>query len=136
MNVWGVPDWLEKEMMERDKQCVYCGIEMTEKMRPHGPRKAVATWEHIVNDARIVNRENIARCCAACNSSKGAKNLSDWLESRYCMTRRINKDTVSEVVKKVLLPERGRRGARSTPRRKSSRQHQQSTWRVLLVQSS
>jgi len=102
VNVWGVPDWLEKEVMERDKQCVYCGIEMTEKMRPHGPRKAVATWEHIVNDARIVNRENIARCCAACNSSKGAKNLSDWLQSRYCMTRAINKDTVSEVVKKAL----------------------------------
>ena len=100
MNVWGIPDWLEKEVMEQDKQCVYCGIEMTEKMRPHGPRKAVATWEHIMNDAWIVNRANIARCCAACNSSKGAKNLSDWLQSRYCITRGINKDTVSEVVEK------------------------------------
>jgi hypothetical protein len=61
MNVWGVPDWLEKEVMERDKQCVYCGIEMTEKMRPHGPRKAVATWEHIVNDARA-DRQSGEHC--------------------------------------------------------------------------
>jgi hypothetical protein len=59
----------------------------------------MATWEHIVNDARIVNRENIARCCSACNSSKGIKKLSDWLESAYCGRRGITRDTVAEVVK-------------------------------------
>lgn len=102
MNHWGIPDWLEKEVKDRDKTCVYCGIQMIEQMPPGGPRKAVATWEHIINDASIVTRENVARCCVACNSSKGTKRLSDWLQSSYCKKRGINKDTVAEVVKEVL----------------------------------
>jgi hypothetical protein len=32
MSNWGIPDWLEKEVRERDKACVYCGIQMIEKM--------------------------------------------------------------------------------------------------------
>ena len=63
----------------------------------------MATWEHILNDARITNRENIARCCFSCNASKGTKKLSDWLESDYCRERGITKDTVAEVVKKTLV---------------------------------
>jgi hypothetical protein len=102
MNNWGIPNWLEKEVKERDKFCVYCGIQMIEKMPPRGPRKAVATWEHIINDESIVTRENIARCCVACNSSKGTKKLSDWIQSSYCKKLGINKDTVAEVVKKAL----------------------------------
>ena len=102
MNRWGIPDWLEKEIRERDKACVYCGIQMIEKMPPRGSRKAVATWEHIINDASIITRENIARCCAACNSSKGTKKLSDWIQSNYCKKRGINKNTVAEVVKNAL----------------------------------
>jgi hypothetical protein len=65
-------------------------------------RKTAATWEHVVNDARIVNRENIARCCASCNASKGTKTLADWLESAYCKRRGISKDTVADVVKRAL----------------------------------
>jgi hypothetical protein len=76
-------------------------------MPPRGPRKAVTTWEHIINDASIVSRENIVRCCAACNSSKGRKKLSEWFESSYCKKRGINKDTVAEVVKKALKKEMG-----------------------------
>jgi hypothetical protein len=102
MNNWGIPDWLEKEVRERDKACVYCGIQMIEKMPQRGPRNAVATWEHIINDASIISRENIARCCVACNSSKGTKKLSDWLQSSYCKKRGINKDTVAQVVKEAL----------------------------------
>lgn len=62
----------------------------------------MATWEHIINDARIISRENIARCCVSCNSSKGTKKLSDWLESDYCKKRGINGETVAEVVKQAL----------------------------------
>jgi hypothetical protein len=62
----------------------------------------VATWEHIINDAGIVTRENIARCCAACNSSKGTKKLADWLESSYCSKRGISEDTVAKVLKEAL----------------------------------
>jgi hypothetical protein len=102
VNNWGIPDWLAKEVKERDKTCVYCRVQMLEKMPAAGPRKTVATWEHIINDASIISRENIARCCVACNSSKGTKNLSDWLKSKYCEKRGINKDTVAEIVKKAL----------------------------------
>jgi len=56
-----------------------------------------------VNDVRIVSRDNIARCCVSCNASKGAKKLSDWLESKYCKKRGITKDTVAEVVRRALL---------------------------------
>ena len=102
MNHWDIPQWLEKEVKNRDKDCIYCGIQMIEQMPPIDPRNAVATWEHIINDASIITRENIARCCFACNASKGTKKLSDWLESDYCKKRGINKDTVSEVVKQAL----------------------------------
>lgn len=108
MNRWGIPDWLEKEVKERDRACVYCGAQMIEQMPPSGSRKDVATWEHIINDASIVTRENIARCCVPCNSSKGSMELCDWIGSSYCRKRGINKDTVAEVVKEALKvhPER------------------------------
>jgi len=99
MNNWNIPDWLEREVKDRDNICVYCRIEFGASKET---RKSKATWEHIVNNAKIINQKNIARCCASCNSSKGNKNLSDWLESDYCKKRGINKDTVAEVVKKVL----------------------------------
>ena len=102
MNRWGIPDWLEEEVRARDKTCVYCCVQMIERAPPGGHRRAAATWEHIVNDASIVTRENIARCCAACNSSKGTKDLSDWMQSSYCDKHGINQDTVAEVVRKAL----------------------------------
>ena len=102
MNNWGIPCWLEEEVKERDKACVYCGIHMIDKMPSSGSRKTVATWEHIINDASIVTRENIARCCVVCNSSKGTKKLSEWIESNYCKKHGITKDTVAAVVKEAL----------------------------------
>ena len=102
MNNWGIPQWLEKEVKERDRACVYCGVKMIKQIPPSGSRKAVATWEHIINDSSIITRENIARCCVACNSSKGTRKLSDWMQSSYCKKRGINKDTVADVVKKAL----------------------------------
>jgi hypothetical protein len=105
MNDWDIPDWLEREVKERDKTCVYCGTQMIERVPPRSPRKNLATWEHIINDASIISRENIARCCAACNSSKGTKKLSEWIQSSYCKRRGINKDKVSEVVKRALATE-------------------------------
>ena len=102
MNRWGIPEWLEKEVRERDKVCVYCGIKMIEKVPPGGSHKAAATWEHIINDATIITRQNIARCCASCNASKGTKELLEWLQSDYCKKHGINKETVAAVVKKAL----------------------------------
>src|SRR5262249_16872403 len=102
MNSWRIPAWLEEEVRTRDRTCVYCRIEMTEWSPRRSPRKASATWEHIINDSTIVTRENIARCCAACNSSKGTKLLAEWIESSYCRAHGITKDTVAEVVKQAL----------------------------------
>jgi hypothetical protein len=100
MNKWNVPDWLEREVNKRDKKCIYCGIEFGSSNKT---KKSMATWEHIINDARIINRENIARCCFSCNASKGTKKLSDWLESDYCRKRGITEHTVAEVVKRALV---------------------------------
>jgi hypothetical protein len=102
MNSSGIPDWLEEEVKERDKACVYCGVQTVDRMPPNGPGKAIATWEHMINDANIVTHENIARCCVACNSSKGTKKLSGWMRSSYCKKRGINKDTVAQSVKEAL----------------------------------
>jgi len=102
MNRWGIPDWLEREVRERDRECIYCRVPMFEMPAADGSRKSIATWEHIINDARIVTRENIARCCGSCNSSKGTKELSVWIESIYCKRRGIGRDTVADVVKQAL----------------------------------
>jgi hypothetical protein len=102
MNNWGIPKLLEDEIRARDKVCVYCGVRLVEAVSMGSSRKTKATWEHIINDARIVTRDNIARCCVACNSSKGTKTIAEWIGSAYCQKRGINKNTVAPVVKKVL----------------------------------
>ena len=102
MNRWGIPKALEEEIRLRDKNCVYCGVLLLEKSCSNGSRKQVVTWEHIVNDAKIVTRENIARCCAGCNSSKGTKLLADWMQSDYCKKKGIKQCSVAGVVKKAL----------------------------------
>jgi hypothetical protein len=102
MNRWNIPDWLEKEVKDRDRHCVYCRVELGSSTKT---TTSMATWEHIVNDARIVSLENIARCCVTCNSSKGTKKLPDWLESDYCRERGITRDTVADVVKRALVVE-------------------------------
>jgi hypothetical protein len=102
MNIWSIPDLLENEVRARDKNCVYCGVEMLQKVPRGSPRKTVATWEHIINDARIITRENIALCCCACNASKGQKTLVDWLQSTYCVQRGVSENTVAQIVKDAL----------------------------------
>lgn len=99
MNIWNIPAWLEQEVKTRDKSCVYCGIQFIQTNRS---RKSMPTWEHIINDANIMNRNNIALCCCSCNASKGAKELSIWIHSSYCTKKNINAETVSEVVKRAL----------------------------------
>ena len=99
MNQWNIPEWMENEVIERDQVCVYCGVQFT----PHEQcRKTSPSWEHIVNDARIVTLENITLCCISCNASKGAKDLTDWLNSSYCKKKKITADTVADVVKQAL----------------------------------
>lgn len=100
MNRWNIPEWLELEVIARDRQCIYCGVSFESAPESRGARP---TWEHIVNDARIVNRENIARCCSSCNASKGAKDLGVWLGSAYCQRRGIAPESIAEVAKRALV---------------------------------
>jgi len=65
MNNWNIPDWLEQEVRDRDKKCVYCNTEFSTSEKKRTP-----TWEHIINDEKIITRENIAICCCSCNASK------------------------------------------------------------------
>ncbi len=99
MNRWNIPALLEAEVLARDRTCVYCGVEFV----VGGPsRRHRASWEHVINDARIVTRENIARCCMACNASKGAKVLSVWLDSKYCKEQGITALSVAPIVRAAL----------------------------------
>ncbi len=99
-NNWNIPAWLEKEVRERDKRCVYCGDEFT---LASVSRKSAASWEHIINDAKIITRENIVLCCCGCNASKGQKQLSVWLQSKYCKDRGIDLETVAPIVKQAIV---------------------------------
>lgn len=99
MNRWNIPDWLEHEVIARDRQCIYCGVSFESVSETRGARP---TWEHIVNDARIINRENIARCCSSCNASKGTKDLAVWLGSAYCQRRGITLETITAVAREAL----------------------------------
>src|SRR5687767_3230080 len=102
MNRWNIPDWLEREIIERDQQCVYCGTEFNgSAMRRQRP-----SWEHIVDDAHVVTRENIARCFIGCNASKGNKDLAEWLRSKYCARRSITADSVASIVRSDLSKRR------------------------------
>jgi len=99
-NNWNIPIWQEKEVLERDKVCVYCGVTFT----PFSvSRRSAASWEHIINDASIVTRENIVLCCCGCNASKGQKQLSVWLQSKYCQKHGITSNTVAPIIKQALI---------------------------------
>ena len=98
MNRWRIPASMEKEIRVRDIECIYCGISFGSA----AGRGSDASWEHIVNDGRIITSENIALCCRSCNSSKGAKLLSDWLRSDYCSRRKITSQSVGGIVKRAL----------------------------------
>jgi 5-methylcytosine-specific restriction endonuclease McrA len=98
-NNWNIPDWLEKEVRERDKTCVYCGVAFTPTRIS---KKSAASWEHIINNAQIITRENIALCCCGCNASKGQKQLSEWLQSKYCKIHCITSDSVAPIIKQAI----------------------------------
>lgn len=98
-NNWNIPSWLEKEVRERDKRCVYCCAEFTPAKIS---KKTAASWEHIINDAKIITRENIALCCCGCNASKGQKQLSVWLQTPYCQERGITPDSVASIIKEAI----------------------------------
>lgn len=100
MNRWNIPAWLEGEITERNRCCVCCGVEF---VAPVPTRNHAPSLEHIINDARVGTRDNIARCCNSCNASKGTKNLAAWLQSNYCRARGITASSVAIVAEHFLL---------------------------------
>ena len=100
MNRWNIPALLEQEVVARDRACVYCGTLFAKESAASGRDRR--SWEHIVNDARIITRENIALCCIGCNASKGTQALAAWLQSAYCKRRGISEHTVGAVVQAAL----------------------------------
>jgi hypothetical protein len=98
-NRWNLPGWLESEVTQRDRSCVYYGVHFADQS---ASRRDQPSWEHIVNDARIITLENIARCCIGCNASKGTKRLIDWLQTKYCRTRGITRESVASVVRSAI----------------------------------
>ncbi len=99
MNRWNIPLELERHVLERDKGCIYCRLDFSQPAVKRGMRPS---WEHIVNDARIITPDNIALCCISCNASKGAKLLEVWLQSKYCFRKGITIESVAEVVRAAL----------------------------------
>jgi hypothetical protein len=97
-NRWNIPAWLEREVVERDRSCIYCGFSFALA----SVRRERPSWEHIVNDAEIVTRENIALCCIGCNASKGTKSLDVWLRSRYCLERGISPYSIAAIARSAL----------------------------------
>lgn len=95
-NNWNIPDQLEKEVKLRDTACVYCGVKFKKNFRDG------ASWEHINNRAKDIEKWNIVLCCRSCNSSKGAKNILDWFKSQYCMDNNINAHTVAAIIKSYI----------------------------------
>ena len=95
-NRWGIPKVVEDIVIARDKRCVYCQSEFD---KTGENRKTRSTWEHIINDIKLNKEDNIALCCESCNASKRSKLLEDWLKNKYCLDKKITKETVSEVVK-------------------------------------
>lgn len=98
-NRWGIPKDIEELVKQRDLSCIYCDIPFFNSVPNNKTRP---TWEHIINDIRINGSDNIGLCCGSCNASKGSKLLTDWLNSKYCLTKCITKDNVSKVVKNHL----------------------------------
>ena len=98
-NQWGIPKEVENIVIERDKKCVYCGVEFSTSEKSRKDRKS---WEHIINDIKLNSIDNISLCCVSCNASKGSKDLKEWLNSNYCLKKGITEESVSTVVRKYL----------------------------------
>lgn len=98
-NRWGISKEVEEFVKQRDLQCIYCGISFIDKIFNNKTRP---TWEHIINDIRLNQVENIELCCGSCNASKGQKLLIEWLNGKYCVTKNITKYNVAKVVKDYL----------------------------------
>lgn len=100
--IYGIPKERLKEIVARDKFCVYCHIKMKRHLSSIGTPKDKATIEHFSNKAFIGESKNIGMCCGRCNSSRSNKKLFDWFKTPYCLERNINEKTVAKPIKDYI----------------------------------
>lgn len=91
-NKWGIPRDVEEAVLARDKVCVYCGAQFG------SDRRTQRSWEHIINDINIATLHSIALCCIGCNSSKGTKELHNWIDSTNAKRRGVTVASLSPVI--------------------------------------
>jgi hypothetical protein len=101
VNQYGLPEQELEKIRARDKTCVYCHKVMV-KTSVKNQRRDWATIEHLNHLPPWNNPKTVAICCGSCNSSRGQKTLEGWFESKYCMERNINVNTVANPVKIFL----------------------------------
>jgi hypothetical protein len=104
-NAFGIPEEVEQEVRNRDKNCVYCHKIMAPCVGDN--RCDWATIEHFREEGPFywekgLKQEDLAICCGSCNSSRGRKRLSDWFKTRFCIERNINENTAAKPVKKYI----------------------------------
>ncbi len=96
-------------VIARDKVCVYCKNTMKMSGDEGYDGKNRRSTEHLnhLSDVDSVGyyiskgwpvSEIIAMCCGSCNSSRLNRSLREWFKSEYCISRKINIETVAEVV--------------------------------------
>ena len=71
---WNIPEDVALRVIERDTYCIYCGCDFDYTIRAKKP-----SWEHIINNIKLNDVNNISLCCVGCNASKGTKDLNEWL---------------------------------------------------------
>ena len=62
---------------ERDKVCVYCG----RKFSKDNKSRFYRSYDHL-DPFKPHSKTNTVRCCISCNSSKGEKNVFEWVKSK------------------------------------------------------
>jgi hypothetical protein len=97
-NNYGLPKKSLEVIFKRDEFCVYCH----KNMNKIGDRRDWPTIEHLNYLPPWNNPETVVICCWSCNSSRGNKPITKWFESRYCLEREINIDSVSIEVKNYI----------------------------------
>jgi len=80
---------------------VYCKKKMLDH-HAENPRIDWHTIEHLNYLPPWNNPATVVICCWRCNSSRGNKKLEDWLETDYCILKKITLDTVAEPVRKYI----------------------------------
>ena len=110
-NKYGIPEKELDKIKERDFVCAYCQQIMLWDVS-HDKNSATIEnlnhrqdWNSVESYVRrgLPVDEIIVICCRSCNSSRGAKKIIDWFDSKYCLEKNICIDTVVPTVKNYIL---------------------------------